>query len=213
MTRNNLRIMLAATVAAVSLAGNAWASGAPSASDFQLVETGNGFGGVYSVSNLSTDWYITAFAVTNSNAGQFNASASTSQFNWAAGRYCNGSGCGNTPIGTVESSPFAGNPDIANGLGDGYGFYYYNDALEDDDLSLLLSTSLGPGTSNNSNFQFHFARVESTVQFSLVNGDGVGATVVVSPTSAVPEPASWALMIGGFGLAGVALRRRRAVAA
>jgi hypothetical protein len=28
----------------------------------------------------------------------------------------------------------------------------------------------------------------------------------------VPEPASWALMIGGFGLAGASLRRRRAIA-
>ncbi len=30
---------------------------------------------------------------------------------------------------------------------------------------------------------------------------------------AVPEPAAWTLMIGGFGFAGAALRRRRAVAA
>ncbi|WP_293898682.1 PEPxxWA-CTERM sorting domain-containing protein [Phenylobacterium sp.] len=30
---------------------------------------------------------------------------------------------------------------------------------------------------------------------------------------AVPEPSTWALMIGGFGLAGVALRRRRAAVA
>ena len=30
---------------------------------------------------------------------------------------------------------------------------------------------------------------------------------------AAPEPASWALMIGGFGLAGAALRRRRTSAA
>lgn len=29
------------------------------------------------------------------------------------------------------------------------------------------------------------------------------------PAGAVPEPATWALMFGGFGLAGVAMRRRR----
>lgn len=32
---------------------------------------------------------------------------------------------------------------------------------------------------------------------------------VLSTSAAVPEPASWALMIGGFGLAGAVLRRRR----
>jgi hypothetical protein len=31
--------------------------------------------------------------------------------------------------------------------------------------------------------------------------------------TSVPEPATWALMIGGFGLAGAALRRRRAATA
>jgi len=37
---------------------------------------------------------------------------------------------------------------------------------------------------------------------------GVGVNI-----SAVPEPAAWTLMITGFGVAGTALRRRRAVAA
>ena len=33
-------------------------------------------------------------------------------------------------------------------------------------------------------------------------------SVAATPTSAVPEPASWAMMLGGFGLVGAALRRR-----
>ncbi|MBU1378438.1 MAG: PEPxxWA-CTERM sorting domain-containing protein [Alphaproteobacteria bacterium] len=38
------------------------------------------------------------------------------------------------------------------------------------------------------------------------------ATTLADP-GAIPEPATWALMIAGFGLAGTALRRRRAVVA
>ena len=34
-----------------------------------------------------------------------------------------------------------------------------------------------------------------------------------NPAGGVPEPATWALMIGGFGMAGVMFRRRRALAA
>jgi hypothetical protein len=40
------------------------------------------------------------------------------------------------------------------------------------------------------------------------------ATLLTQPvTGAVPEPASWALMIAGFGFAGASLRRRRTAAA
>lgn len=35
-------------------------------------------------------------------------------------------------------------------------------------------------------------------------------TVALAGGGAVPEPATWALMLSGFGLAGVAMRRRRA---
>lgn len=37
--------------------------------------------------------------------------------------------------------------------------------------------------------------------------------IVFTGTSAVPEPAAWAMMIGGFGLVGGAMRRRRSTAA
>jgi hypothetical protein len=43
--------------------------------------------------------------------------------------------------------------------------------------------------------------IEDTAIDNVRIGEGAGA--------AVPEPASWALMIAGFGLAGAALRRRR----
>ena len=36
--------------------------------------------------------------------------------------------------------------------------------------------------------------------------------VALAPSGAVPEPATWALMLGGFGLTGAALRRRRVLA-
>jgi hypothetical protein len=45
-------------------------------------------------------------------------------------------------------------------------------------------------------------------------GGAVGATDLSdlfkpNTVSGVPEPASWALMLGGFGLVGGAMRRRR----
>jgi hypothetical protein len=46
--------------------------------------------------------------------------------------------------------------------------------------------------------------------YSLAFSNGIGNALPDESVGGVPEPASWALMIGGFGLAGVALRRRRA---
>lgn len=40
-------------------------------------------------------------------------------------------------------------------------------------------------------------------------GGGVGDTTQPRPLPAVPEPAGWAMMVSGFGLIGVALRKGR----
>ena len=47
----------------------------------------------------------------------------------------------------------------------------------------------------------------TTGRATLIGGIGVGN--IRGITTAVPEPASWAMMIGGFGLMGAALRRRK----
>ena len=58
---------------------------------------------------------------------------------------------------------------------------------------------------------------EFTVVFDDLKGLQLGSSKELSARitldSVVPEPASWALMIGGFGMAGATLRRRRALAA
>jgi hypothetical protein len=54
------------------------------------------------------------------------------------------------------------------------------------------------------------------VNFGTTSADNVGPlidNVNLSIGAAVPEPATWAMMITGFGLAGMALRRRRAITA
>lgn len=49
-------------------------------------------------------------------------------------------------------------------------------------------------------------------QFVIGGLNFAPVTVNVFRSAAVPEPSTWALLIGGFGLAGAALRRRRQVA-
>jgi hypothetical protein len=58
-------------------------------------------------------------------------------------------------------------------------------------------------TGNFANGSFGF------YNYSQANVEYAGITSALLPPSAVPEPASWAMLTGGFGLIGGMLRRRR----
>jgi len=76
-----------------------------------------------------------------------------------------------------------------------------------------VAATFGAGSSNTSltSATMYFSGVAQSVVVQSASGSFAFDDMVFggsAPTSPVPEPASWALMIGGFGLAGAALRRR-----
>jgi len=80
----------------------------------------------------------------------------------------------------------------------------------------IVAVLFGPGTAGSSwgtisaslnlaagNYVFRFAETDNQSNFTA----GLDNVSVIG--GAVPEPASWAMMLGGFGLVGGAMRRRR----
>lgn len=69
----------------------------------------------------------------------------------------------------------------------------------------------GGHTCNTSNFQAELSGSTYLQTFAQLNPTSITITEIKDPVDpgAVPEPATWALMIGGFGIAGGALRNRR----
>jgi hypothetical protein len=99
----------------------------------------------------------------------------------------------------------------------------YTVSLFDSASGLLTTQSVTP-TSGYQTLTFNMAGVKSVVfgfTGGLLNLYGDGRTVAWYETSdvtygnavmnAVPEPASWAMLITGFGLVGGAMRRRQSV--
>ncbi len=95
-------------------------------------------------------------------------------------------------------------------------------AASDDSAELFLNgTSVGSIGSFTSFTDFAtstgFVAGLNTLDLIVANGGGgpsggrieFTASDVTAAVAGVPEPASWALMLGGFGFAGVAMRRRR----
>ena len=82
------------------------------------------------------------------------------------------------------------------------------------DLASSVGTDQGGSANFNSGVTFYTDRYSNNGDFSFASsGEGfsnagwLGANFELA--GGVPEPASWATMVGGFGLMGAALRRRR----
>lgn len=71
-------------------------------------------------------------------------------------------------------------------------------------IGAFSNFAIGPNISNGFSGGGNFIGRESRWAF-----DVLGANVASGP-GGVPEPATWALLIGGFGMAGAAMRRRKA---
>ncbi len=83
--------------------------------------------------------------------------------------------------------------------------------VDNDDFSTLFDATDGKQYYENSEFNPHFLVGTYTNLIGLGNSlDSGNFTLTIAPVGgAVPEPASWAMMIGGFALAGAAMRRTR----
>ncbi|MFL5296277.1 MAG: PEPxxWA-CTERM sorting domain-containing protein [Phenylobacterium sp.] len=82
--------------------------------------------------------------------------------------------------------------------------------------SITYTSSLVPAATLGAPRDFSFALTGATPSASQTTGGAIGSFVATgsgnfsaTPVARVPEPASWALMIVGFGGMGAALRRRR----
>lgn len=81
----------------------------------------------------------------------------------------------------------------------------------------MVTVSFGVDDGNFNGGVFYYfddfaVSTPGTYQSKLLGAEQLGQLIVTNLSGAVPEPASWAFMIAGFGLVGGALRQRRSAA-
>jgi hypothetical protein len=124
------------------------------------------------------------------------------------------------PIGPLSNSAsfFNGalsSPISANPFSIGGSTYIYNPADGNLVMSIVVTDQANVPVGSNGFFLADYTEVVTTRAYNLSNFTQIyGGGGLVTEFGVVPEPQSWALLIAGFGLTGMAMRRRvKAVAA
>lgn len=92
------------------------------------------------------------------------------------------------------------------------GFFFYDDLLLPGQNPLITGGGLLFNIAGDEDNIFSNGPGPATYQFYSKNSGAIsGNFALTAVAGGVPEPAAWSLMIGGFGLGGMALRRRRAM--
>jgi len=176
-------------VAAVAIAGSA------NATTFTVAAMGNSSSGG------------TALATIALHAGQsFHVTASTNDL-WSAGalpRYSDANGLTGTRFAAATDD--SGQP-VGTQIGTNFGTWTQSGFSAP--YGALVGQIGSTFTLLGTNFSGTAAATGTLklLYWDSNNGDNTGT--VAATVTAVPEPAVWALMIGGFGLVGAAQRRRR----
>ena len=121
--------------------------------------------------------------------------------------------------GTIDGVAVLGlkpNPDQPNNTADG--IYIYDNVLYTSGFALDPPGLVVLTTDHEFNFGYdgsQYYAISWLEGSTRLNSHGqpipdYRGSVGNASLTAVPEPASWAMMVGGFGLAGAAMRRRRA---
>lgn len=120
----------------------------------------------------------------------------------------------------VDGIAYAGNGSLFNAHLDG-GWAGTGTASLDGSQNnfIFVNSDLAGGDGNFSNFFYSISEVGDAAINTITGQYGTTtpptafrAHAVEQQVRAVPEPASWAMMIGGFGLVGASLRTRRRAA-
>jgi len=155
----------------------------------------------------------------------FTTPAATNLIWWQAGNGFNDcvGGCVTTTLNTVGTSPYSLDVDLGGafalaGLYVGQATAYSLDVSFFDAGHALLGAVNVAGGGDGVSFAGWESDLNKVASIQVTNQTADNFVIsaqsgYLQANGGVPEPASWALMISGFGLAGAALRRRRTLAA